>query len=150
MKRSFNQIALTTALLLTIGVTTGFAANNPDNGGATAAFRKDFKQAEFLSSDVSKDYTKITFKMNGAILFAFYNDNGTLLAVTHNITSTQLPINLLMQIKRNYADCWITDCFEVDTDGSTSYFITLENADMSLTLRSNANDWETYSKITKD
>ena len=149
MKRSFNQIALTTALLLTLGVSTSFAAINTDNGGATVSFRKDFKQAEFLSSETGKDYTKITFKMNGAILFAFYNDNGTLLAVTHNITSTQLPISLLMQIKRNYAEYWITDCFEVDTEGTTSYYITLENADMSLTLRSNANAWETYSKVTK-
>jgi hypothetical protein len=157
MNRSFNQIALTAALLLTLGVTTSFAANATtatstniiDNGGATASFHKDFKQAEVLSSDASKGYTKITFRMNGVILAAFYNDNGELLAVIHNITSTQLPIYLLMQIKHNYADCWITDCFELDANGSACYYITLENADTRLTLRSNANDWETYSKISK-
>jgi hypothetical protein len=148
MKSTFKQIAL--ALLLTLGVTTSFAANTTDNGGVTASFHKDFKQAELLSTDASKDYTKITFKMNGVILSAFYNENGELMAVTHNITPSALPINLLMQIKHNYSDCWISDCFELDANGTASYFITLENANTKLTLRSAENDWETYSKITKN
>ena len=148
MQRSFNQIALTAALLLTLGISTSFAANT-DNGGVTASFRKDFKQAELLSTDAGKDYTKITFKINGAILSAFYNENGELLAVTHNILPTDSPINLLMQIKRDHADCWITDCFEFDANGSASYFITLENADTKLTLHSNGPDWETYNRIIK-
>ena len=148
MQRSFNQIALTAALLLTLGISTSFAANT-DNGGVTASFRKDFKQAELLSTDAGKDYTKITFKINGAILSAFYSENGELLAVTHNILPTDLPINLLMQIKRDHADCWITDCFEFDANGSASYFITLENADTKLTLHSNGPDWETYNRIIK-
>src|ERR1700743_3089876 len=99
MKRSFTQIALTFALLLTLGISTTFAANTNTNGEANASFRKDFKQAELLSTDAGKDYTKFTFKINGAILYAFYNENGELLALTHNIKSSELPINLLMQIK---------------------------------------------------
>jgi hypothetical protein len=150
MKRSFNQIALTFALLLTLGVSTSFAANTTDNGGVNASFRKDFKQAELMSTDAGKDYTKFTFKMNGAILYAFYNENGELLALTHNIRSSELPITLLMQIKRDHSDCWISDCFEIATNGTTSYYITLENADKRLTLRSNGNDWETYTRITKE
>jgi len=150
MKRSFNQIALTAALLLTLGVTTTFAANTTDNGGVNASFRKDFKQAELISTDAGKDYTKITFKMNGIYLAAFYNDNGELLAVTHNITSGELPINLLLPIKRDYADYWISDLFEFDSNGTTSYYITLENANTKLTLRSVGSEWETYNKTTKN
>jgi hypothetical protein len=150
MKRSFNQIALTAALLLTLGVTTTFAANTTDNGGVNASFRKDFKQAELISTDAGKDYTKITFKMNGIYLTAFYNDNGELLAVTHNITSGELPINLLLPIKRDYADYWISDLFEFDSNGTTSYYITLENANTKLTLRSVGSEWETYNKTTKN
>lgn len=148
MNRSFNQIALTAALLLTLGVSTSFA--NTKDGEVNASFRKDFKHAEVLSTDASKDYTKITFKMNGAIMFAFYNENGELLAVTHNIRSTELPINLLMQIKGNYADYWVSDLFEMDTNGTSNYYITLENAGTKLTLRSTGSEWETYSKITKE
>lgn len=144
MKRSFNQIALTAALLLTLGVSTGFAANTTDE--IAANFHKDFEHAELLSTVEGKNFTKITFKMNGAILFAFYNGNGELLAVTHNIQSTELPIPLLMQIKSNYSGYWISDLFELDADGSSNYYITLENGDTKLTLRSNDASWETYSK----
>lgn len=147
MKRSFNQIALTAVLLLTLGVTTSFAANGNDQ--ATVSFRKEFKQAEVLATDAGKDYTKITFKLNGAILNAFYNEKGELLAITHNIRSTELPLNLLMQIKQYYANYWITDCFEIDANGTTNYYITLENSDIKLTLRSNESDWETYVRIDK-
>jgi hypothetical protein len=150
MKRSFNQIALTAVLLLTLGVATSFAANTTDNNGATASFHKDFKQAELLYTYTNKDYTKITFKMNGTILTAFYNEDNELLAVCHNIKSTDLPLNLLMQVKNNYADCWISDLFELDTNGSTSYYITLENAGTKLTLRSNESGWETYSRTSKN
>jgi hypothetical protein len=147
MKRSFNQIALTAVLLLTLGVTTSFAANGNDQ--ATISFRKEFKHAEVLSTDDGKDYTKITFKMNDAILNAFYNEKGELLAITHNIRCTELPLTLLMQIKQYYTNYWITDCFEIDTNGTTNYYITVENSDTKLTLRSNESDWETYSRITK-
>lgn len=149
-----SLITLTTALLLTLAVSTSFAAatnnnTNNDNGGVNASFRKDFKQAELLSTDPGKDYTKFTFKLNGAILYAFYSPNGDLLAVTHNIKSTDLPINLLMQIKRDHADCWVTDCFELDSNGITSYYITLENADTRVTLHSDGSSWETYLKTAK-
>lgn len=148
MKSSINQIALTAVLLVTLGVSNSFA--NPKNGEIKTSFEKDFKHAEVMSTDASDAYTKITFKINGAIMFAFYNENGELLAVTHNIRSTELPINLMLQVKRNYANYWVSDLFEMDANGTTNYYITLENAGTKLTLRSNAGSWETYSKITKE
>jgi hypothetical protein len=55
----------------------------------------------------------------------------------------------MMDLRRNYSDYWVSDLFECDADGSTSYFITIENADSKVTLRSNGGDWETYTKSTK-
>jgi len=163
-----KQLITLTALLLTLGVSTTFAkttaketstkittakidaAKTTGNGETEATFRKDFKHAELLSTEARKDYTKYTFKMNGAVLFAFYNENGELLAVTHNIKSTELPIQLLMQLKRDYSGYWISDLFEMEANDSNTYYITLENAGTRLTLRSNDNSWETYTKNTKN
>ena len=149
MKRSFYQFALAAALILTVGISSSFAtpANDPDN--INASFRKDFHHAELLATNVTVDYTKLTFKMNGMVLFAFYSGDGKLLAVTHNIVSTQLPLQLLMTVRRDYANYWISDLFECDADGTTSYFLTIENADRKITLRSNDGNWETYIKSTK-
>jgi hypothetical protein len=153
MKRIF---ALTTALLLTIGVSKSFA-RSAHNGGNTngghnnnAWLTKDFSQVELLDTKTDADYTRFTFKMSGMILSAFYSNQGELLAVTHNITPTQLPITLLMQVKGDYASCWISDLFELNSRGVSNYYITLENADRTITLRSSENIWEVFSKTTKE
>lgn len=150
MKRTFATIALTAALLLTAGLGSSFARNTTnDNDNIDAYFHRDFKQAELISTNAGVGYIKVTFKMSSMILTAYYSNSGELLAVTHNITSTQLPIQLLIPVKRDYSDYWISDLFEYDANGSASYFITLENADKKITLRSNEGDWETYNKTTK-
>ena len=140
-----------TALLLTVGVSSSFArSTNNDNDNVTAYFHKDFSTAELLDSKSTGNYTKLTFKMNGMVLTAFYSNKGELLAVTHNITSSQLPITLLMQVKRTYGSYWISDLFELNSNGDSNYYITLENADKKITLRSNDNNWEVFSKTTKE
>ena len=145
-----KKIVLAAALLLTVGVTSSFAT--PADGGkdaVTISFRKDFKKAEVIQKEVGKTFTKITFKLNNMVMFAFYNEDGQLLAITRNIQSNQLPLQLLMGLKQNYANYWICDLFEYSGDGSTNYYVTLENADGRVILRSNSTDWEVYDKQAK-
>ena len=159
MLRSINQlsqsltsgtkkIVLAAAMLLTIGINSSFAA--PTDGGndaVTASFHKDFKKAQVLETQTGKNYIKFTFKLNDMVLFAFYNEDGQLLAVSRNIKSNQLPIQLLMDVRKDYANYWISDLFELTIDGNSNYYITLENADSRITLRSyDSNDWEVYKK----
>ena len=148
MSLSIKTFALV-AMLLTASST--FATPTDDSNGAVkVAFHKDFKKAELTATEVKATYTKLTFKLNGVVMYAFYSDNGQLLAVTRNITSDQLPIQLLLEVKKNYSDYWITDLFELTGDGASNYYITLENADQRVTLRSNGSDtWETYEKKAK-
>jgi hypothetical protein len=145
-----KKIVLAAALFLTVGVSSSFA--NPNGGGndaIQASFKREFNKAELLAVVPGRTYTKLTFKMNDVVLSAFYADNGDLLAVTRNIRSSQLPITLMMDVRHNYADYWISDLFEITADGTTNYYITLENADMKITLRSVEDSWEVYSKKTK-
>ena len=148
MSLSIKTFALV-ALLITASST--FATPTDDSNGAVkVAFHKDFKKAQIMATEVKATYTKLTFKMNGVVMYAFYSDNGELLAVTRNITSDQLPIQLLLEVKKNYSDYWITDLFELTGDGANNYYITLENADQSVTLRSDGSaNWETYQKKAK-
>jgi hypothetical protein len=157
MKRSINTIAFVVALFLTLGVSSSFAAtttsnttttsNNDENQVILASFRKDFRTAELMGIETKKEYTKVTFKLNNLVLFAFYSENGDLIAVVRNILSSQLPIQLLMDLKQNHSNCWITDLFEIDSNGQTNYYVTLENGDSQVTLRStSSNNWETYHR----
>jgi hypothetical protein len=157
MKRSIKTIAFVIALFLTLGVSSSFAtttsnfatttSNNEENQVILASFHKDFRTGELMGIEAKKDYTKVTFKLNNLVLFAFYSENGDLIAVVRNILSSQLPIQLLMDLKQNHSNCWITDLFEIDSDGQTNYYVTLENGDTQTTLRStSSNNWETYRR----
>ena len=140
------------ALFLTVGISSSFATPTDDlNGIVKTSFHKDFKKAELMGYEVSKLYTKVTFKMDEMILYAFYSDNGELLAVTRNIRTNQLPIQLLMELKKNYnSDYWVTDLFEINSQGQNNYYITIENENTKTTLRSvGADNWELYEKTNK-
>jgi hypothetical protein len=147
---SSKKLAIAVALLLTVGVTSSFATPNDKTDVIKASFRKDFKKAELMEMEAGDSYNKLTFKMNDMVLYAFYTDNGELLAVTRNIKSNQLPIQLLLDLKRDYSNYWITDLFEFNGDGSNSYYVTLENADTAVTLRATSSDnWQLYSRKNK-
>jgi hypothetical protein len=159
-----KKFAFMAALFLTVGIGTSFAepaapvtlapsaaAVAGKGNDVIAVFHKEFRSADVMQVEKKKDYTKVTFQMNGVVMFAYYSTDGDLVAVVRNILSTQLPIRLLMQLKQNHPDCWITDLFEVDHDGQTVYYASLENSDLKLTLRSaDINSWETYQKETKE
>jgi len=69
---------------------------------------------------------------------------------TRNITSDQLPLNLLTGLRGNYADYWITDLFEISSNGQTTYYATVENSDKKIVLKSDdLSSWEVYSKEKK-
>lgn len=154
-----KKFAFVAALLCTLGIGSCFASP-ADSGKRTSIasgndvvvtiFRKEFRNADLMQVEHKKDYAKVTFRMNGIVMFAYYSDNGDLVAVVRNILSTQLPIHLLMDLKQYHSDCWITDLFEMDNNGQTVYYATLENSDIKITLRSADNSsWETYQKETK-
>jgi hypothetical protein len=140
------------AIALTLGTTNAFAGPSYDiNGQVRTAFQKDFNKAELMDYTSSKDYTRLTLKVNDMIVFAYYSENGDLLATTRNIKSTQLPLPLLLELKKHYGNCWVTDLFEMGTGGQSNYYVTVENADTKISLKSFNNDsWETLKKEKKD
>jgi hypothetical protein len=141
-----KKFAFIAALLLTAGIGSSFAApTGNSNDIIITSFRKEFKTADVMGIETRKEYTKVTFKLNNLVLFAYYSENGELLAIVRNILSTQLPIQLLMDLRQNYSNDWITDLFEMSVNGQTTYYATLENSDSRITLRSsNTSNWENY------
>jgi hypothetical protein len=158
MNQNFNlrllvkKATVTMALLMTLSASFAFAGTLPTDdatGEVRASFKKDFQHAQIVSTETHKAFTKVNFKMDGLIMSAFYTEGGDLLAVTHNIVSTQLPLNLLMSLKNDYSSYWITELFEFTGNNETCYYVSLENADSKVTLRSNVNGWEVYSTVKK-
>jgi hypothetical protein len=128
-------------------------ANGNDNVAtpeARNAFKKDFATASNIRWEQTSNFLKATFTFNGQILTAYYFANGDLQAVVRNITSDQLPLNLLTSLRRDYTEYWITDLFEISSNGETTYYVTLENSDKKIVLKSDdLASWEQYSKEKK-
>ena len=141
-------ITFATALLLTF---SSFARSADSiSGDIKTSFKKNFRTAQIMSTETHEAFTKLTFKMNNAIMFAFYSRTGDLLAVTRNIVSSQLPMNLLLSLKNDYSDYWITELFEFTGNDDSCYYVSLESADAKVTLRSFGDSWEVYSSVRKN
>ena len=151
MKQFVKKAAVVMACVFALSTSYSFAATSGDEGNKEikASFRHDFASAQLMSTETHDNFTKMVFTLNGQIMTAFYSTNGDLLAITRNIVSSQLPVNLLMSFKKHYGDYWVTDLFEMSQDAQSNYYLTLENANSRMTLRSNGDNWEVYSSVKK-
>lgn len=148
-----KQSILSIAIVLMMGL-SAFAAKNDEtdvNQAAVRSFHKEFVNARNIKWEQKVSYVKVEFTLNDQVLFAYYNNDGLLTAVVRNIVSDQLPITLLTTLKKDYTGFWISDLFEVASDDQTNYYVTLENSDKKIVLRSNGLDsWDVYSKTRKN
>ena len=126
-----------------------FATEIKVNQQVLDAFKTEFSTAKEVEWSVAVNYYKATFNYNGKYIFAFYNETGELLAITRYISPSDLPLSLQNNLKKSYENFWVSDLFEAAKNESTNYYITLENADTKITLKSSGNNWESFSKIKK-
>ena len=79
----------------------------------TKSFEKDFSRASEVQWNYSESYAKASFVLDDQLLNAYYTHDGELIAVIRNILSAQLPLNLLLDLKKKYGSMWISELFEV-------------------------------------
>jgi len=144
-----KKIILTLAIAL--GTLSSFAAGEETvSSKVLTAFESDFVGAKEVVWASSRDYYQASFVFNGQHVNAFYNTEGSLMAMTRYISSLDLPLSLQTNLKKEYSNYWISDLFEVSNSEGTTYYITVENADQKITLKSaSGENWRTYKKNTK-
>lgn len=140
-------------LSLAIAFTTlsAFAAGEDNvNQKVLNAFKSDFINASEVEWTVANDYYKASFVYNDKYVFAYYSSDGELLGMTRYISSTDLPIHLQMNLKKKYSNYWVSDLFEVAKSDATSYYLTIENADTQIVLKSTGgSDWSVFKTAKK-
>jgi hypothetical protein len=139
-------------LALAFTVSTSFASIGEEsvNQQALNSFQSEFASASDVVWTVGSNYYKVTFTLSDQKLFAFYNSQGEFLAVARYISSFQLPIHLQTDLKKSYNNYWISDLFEVSGNDESSYYVTLENADTKIVLKStDGKEWTPYQKNKK-
>jgi hypothetical protein len=148
-----KKTILAWAVMLTVGLTSAFANKSEDiNQNAIAAFRTDFASAKNVSWQEARNYIKATFSLNDQIMYAFYNQQGELLGVMRHLLLSQIPMILSKDIQKSYlSEYWISDLIEMSVDGQAHYYISLENGDETLILKSDASgNWKLHKTIKKN
>ena len=140
------------ALLLVTTISSGFAHTGGNvSDKVSEKFNKEFADARDVQWEQGKNFYKATFSMNEQVMFAYYSTEGKLLALSRNITPAQLPINLYSSVKKNYDNYWVSELFEIVINNETAYYITVENSDQKVVLKSNGTSgWEMYKKEKKE
>lgn len=151
-KTNVMKFLVTTLIALFSLVSTKSNASDDINvsSAVIASFKSSFKNASDVAWKMTSNYYKADFSLNGQYVAAYYDANATLVAVTRNITSFQLPITLQNKLKATYESYWISELFELSDDNGTSYYVTVEDGDSKITLKSaGSNDWSVYQKQRK-
>lgn len=147
-----KKYLVTLSLAVLVTISSAFASDkNGVSEKAVQSFKKDFTEATNVQWESGKDFTRATFHLNNQVMFAYYNADGNLLALSRNLSSSQLPIRLAADLKKDFSGYWITDLFEMASNHQSSYCVTIENADMTIVLKAvGAGDWEVFRKTRKE
>ena len=137
-------------LAVAISSLTAFAREENVSTTVLNSFNKQFAGAKEVQWTTTNDYYKAAFVYNGQNVSAFYQLDGGLIAMTRNISSLDLPITLQTSLKKGYGSYWISDLFEISNNDGTNYYITMENADSKIVLKSSGTGkWNAFKKMAK-
>lgn len=137
-------------LAIAVSSLFAFAGEENVNKDVLNAFNKEFTGAREVKWTVNTDFYRVAFLFNNQYISAFYNSNGELLAMTRNLSILNLPLKLQAALRNNYSEYWISDLFEISNEEGTNYYITMENAEGKVVLKSDSNtEWNVFKKMSK-
>jgi hypothetical protein len=146
MKKFF----LSAALMMTLGTATVVAGVPDIDAKVLNSFKNQFATATEVEWSVGSEYYKASFLYNNNYVFAYYSTEGGFLATLRNISSVNLPVMLQTVLKNDYEGYWISDLYELAKNDGTAYYVTLENAEQKIVLKSTGgNEWAVFKKTNK-
>lgn len=131
-----------------ISITASAFATSPVkiNASVLKAFNKTFARSSNVEWIEKKEFVRAKFTNENQIMYAYYKPDGELIAVTRDINTTQLPMNLSAELAGKYSDHYIAELFELSTGNETYYYVILRNAKHSLRLEGTAaGGWTKFS-----
>ena len=144
-----KKILIVITILFTVAA-NAFATEEKIKPEVLNAFKNKFSNAQDVTWIAGDNYYKAAFNYHGSRMFAYYTTTGKLMGVTRYISSTELPLFLRNTLKEKYTNYWITDVVEESNKNGFNYYITIQNADNKIVLKSKyGSDWTIYSKQQK-
>ena len=141
-----KKIILSIAILLALTGTSFAKSTTKIDERVFASFKNDFHQATEVKWEVTSSYIMATFQLDKDILYAYYDFQGNMIGLVHNILTSELPVHLQKDIKKHYANYWVSELFQVTSEEGVYYYVQLKNADETIVLSTEgANGWHRYA-----
>jgi len=134
---------------MSLGIATVFAGTPDVNAKVLETFKNQFPTASETEWSTTSDYYKVDFVYSDNYVSAYYSLDGEFLATLRHISSVNLPMLLQSSLKNDYSNFWISDLYELAKYDGSSYYVTIENANQKIVLKSNGNGWTVHKKTGK-
>jgi hypothetical protein len=136
--KNFKTILAAAALLI---ATSSFASGGDNvSTKVKAAFLNNFGKAEQVSWTEKSDFYFAHFNLNGIASEAAYTADGELLGTSRKIDASQLPLALTLELSKRYLGYAVSaEVTELNFEGSTRYYITVQNNTQVVDLKGNGN-----------
>lgn len=102
-----------------------------------AALEKEFTGAQYVVWQSIKEHQiyHAKFIYNNERVNAFFEPDGSLLAIGRYIPPATLPLTIIKSINNKYGDFQLKDAIEYSRAGETSYVLALENEKVHLVIQ---------------
>ena len=133
-----------TALLVTVITSVSAFANSnnsPLNEKVLKAFNSQFSTAVNVTWKEMKGVGlyHASFNSGQQTMDAFFNEEGELVTTARTIDQNQLPLSVGEKINAAYSGSVVDkDVIELNSDGYTSYYVTVRNSKATLILKADA------------
>jgi len=149
MKKIIFLLTISTALLIS---SFTYAADSEPSFKAKQAFTSEFTQVKDVEwTTLNKEgIYQVKFTFNNEILQAFFTEDGEFLGTTRQILKSQLPILVLTELEKKYADARVITIFEHSKSDGLDYYITLTTNKGAIIVKAKGNgDLSLYKKNFK-
>jgi hypothetical protein len=131
--------------------TLSFAYSRTVNEKVLKSFREAFPHAEQVSWQEFSDNYIVNFIEGDIRTRINYDKDGNFVNATRYFFEKNLPVNILVKLKKRYPGQKVFGVTEVESESSTEYYIKLEDATYFTTVKSdissNFEETEKYKKI---
>ena len=122
-----KQFIFSAALLLTLSFSSSYASPVPgDEDKPERNFKKTFPTAECIKWSTEGDYRKVSFVLYGRGAQALFSPQGDLLGTVRNVFYSDMPIKVMMAIKKRFDNATPFAITEINRLEGTEYRFTIE------------------------
>ena len=142
-----KSLLLAAGLFIAAFTTQSFANDVKVTPVVMQTFQRTFDHAANVKWSVVDRLYKAEFDFDGIKSAAFFSiEDGSLVASTRYMTIDELPRLLRNNLKAHTQKATILEMFEVESNDSIDYYVTIKQEGKNVILKSDATKWSVFKK----